>query len=181
MENLEYSDATPADSALVAWTVLTAMGFDPGSLPGLEEAVLRDDTLYSWKNARIAVCGGRKAGCLIAYSGNEYAAMRERTWTLLSDLTPEEIGRMEAEAFPGEYYLDSLAVLPEFRGCGIGGGLIRDALSRAAGAGFGSATLICDAEPGHEALRRYYTSLGFKEYGEMLFFGSLFKRMRCML
>ncbi|MGN1214908.1 MAG: GNAT family N-acetyltransferase [Candidatus Cryptobacteroides sp.] len=181
MENLEYTDATPADSALVGWTVLTAMGLEAGRFSRLEEVVKREDTLYSWKNARIAVCGGRKAGCLIAYPGNEYAAMRDRTWKMLSGLSDEELGAMEPEAFPGEYYLDSLAVLPEFRGLGIGGGLVRDALGRASRMGFGSAALICEAAPHHDALRRYYSTLGFHEYAGMTFSGIEFKRMRCPL
>ncbi len=125
---IEYVDATPLDSSLVGWTFLTAMGLDSGRFPNLEEVVLREDTLYSWKNARIAVCDGRKAGCLIAYSGNDYVAMRDRTWSLLTDISREDLEKMEPEAFPGEYYLDSLAVLPEFRGSGIGGALIRDSL-----------------------------------------------------
>lgn len=181
MENLEYADATPADSALVGWTFLTAMGLPGNEFPRLEEVVLREDTLYSWKNARIAVCGGRKAGCLIAYSGNDYLSMRERTWGLLSGMSREDLLKMEPEAFPGEYYLDSLAVLPEFRGGGIGGALIRDALGRASSLGFGTATLVCEAEAHHDALRRYYSSLGFREYGEMVFFGIRFKRMKCIL
>lgn len=178
---IEYVDATPSDSSLVGWTFLTAMGLDSGRFPNLEEVVLREDTLYSWKNARIAVCDGRKAGCLIAYSGNDYVAMRDRTWSLLTDISREDLEMMEPEAFPGEYYLDSLAVLPEFRGSGIGGALIRDSLRRASAEGFACATLICEAESHHDALRRYYSGLGFCEYAEMTFFGTLFKRMRCML
>ena len=85
---IEYVDATPSDSSLVGWTFLTAMGLDSGRFPNLEEVVLREDTLYSWKNARIAVCDGRKAGCLIAYSGNDYVAMRDRTWSCLLYTSP---------------------------------------------------------------------------------------------
>jgi ribosomal protein S18 acetylase RimI-like enzyme len=73
----------------------------------------------------------------------------------------------ETEA--GEYYLDSVAVLPEFRGQGIGSALVEAFCERAFSEGAERVGLIVEEE--NATAEKVYSSLGFKRVGERLFFG----------
>ncbi len=91
---------------------------------------------------------------------------------------------MEPECLPGEFYLDSMAILPEFRGRAyeyagstdrIGHILMLDGIEEGRRKGFPRISLIVDkAKP---RLKTYYSALGFRPDGEILFFGHLYDRM----
>lgn len=172
---IEIRDARPEDVRLLAWTVIVALGLDENLAPQMEPVCAREDTLYSWKRARVAEVDGKAAGCLIAYSGDEYLALRPATWNSFSPFVGDDQADFEPETFPGEFYLDSLAVLPEFRGCNLGRLLLLDGDAKGRSLGFTRVTLI--AESDHPRLLDYYGSIGFREFGEMLFFGNWYKRM----
>ena len=90
----------------------------------------------------------------------------------------------EPECLPGEFYLDSMAILPEFRGKAyeyvgstdrIGHILMLDGIEEGRRKGFPRISLIVDkAKP---RLKTYYSALGFRPDGEILFFGHLYDRM----
>ncbi len=90
----------------------------------------------------------------------------------------------EPECLPGEFYLDSMAILPEFRGKAyeyagstdrIGHILMLDGIEEGRRKGFQRISLIVDkAKP---RLKTYYSALGFRPDGEILFFGHLYDRM----
>lgn len=90
----------------------------------------------------------------------------------------------EPECIPGEFYLDSMAILPEFRGISyeyagstdrIGHILMLDGIEEGRRKGFQRISLIVDkAKP---RLKTYYSALGFRPDGEILFFGHLYDRM----
>ena len=79
----------------------------------------------------------------------------------------------ETEA--GEYYLDSLAVAPEFRGQSIGSILIQNALEEAQALGFTKATLLVDSRKDY--LQRLYGRLGFENGETVTFFGDEYIKM----
>jgi len=93
---------------------------------------LRDEGSFSWRNAFVAEVDGTVAGGLIGY-------------VIADPVDPADIARtpelvrplaeLEAEA-PGHWYVNVLAVHPEFRGRGIAKALLAhaDRLGRAAGA-----------------------------------------------
>lgn len=91
---------------------------------------------------------------------------------------------MAPECLPGEFYLDSLAVLPEFRRMTfeyagstdrIGHLLMLDGIEEGRRKGLHRISLIVDkAKP---RLNSYYSALGFRPDGEVLFFGHLYNRM----
>ena len=60
---------------------------------------------------------------------------------------------------PGEYYLDTLAVLPEYRRRGIGRALLEDGIKRGIAAGYDLITLVVDSNM--PDLIRLYESVGF--------------------
>lgn len=131
----------------------------------------RDDTLYSYKNARIASIGDTAVACLISYPGDNYEQIRRTTYTL-ADFDESET---EMETGPGEYYLDSLAVLPAYRGNQIGKTLLRDGIDKAIKLGYKRVTLLVEKD--HERLKEYYASLGFVEEKEMMAFGARYIKM----
>ncbi len=133
-----------------------------------------DDTLYSWRNARIAEVGEVPAGCLISYDGGTYLENRERTFRYFRE-AGRSMDDSEEETGPGEFYLDSMAVRPEFRGYGIGHCLIKDAISAGRNLGFSRFSLI--AECSKPDLRCYYAELGFKEDREIHAFGEKYLKM----
>ncbi|MBQ0094071.1 MAG: hypothetical protein KBS36_05495 [Bacteroidales bacterium] len=44
-----------------------------------------DDTLYSWRNARLAVVDGTVVGCLVSYDGAIYQKTSKRTFSHFAD------------------------------------------------------------------------------------------------
>lgn len=81
----------------------------------------------------------------------------------------------EQETDPGEYYLDSLAVLPECRHRGIGQALLLDGIQLGTSRGYRQIALVADSEYPH--LIRLYESIGFVPADHRLAFGVDFQRM----
>lgn len=141
----------------------------------LTDICRRSDTLYSWRNARIAFVNGKRAGAMVSYSGESYGEARSITFPLFPGLTQAELDATDIETFPGEWYLDSLAVLPEFRKGGIGKCLVMDAIERGRKAGYTRFSLLAEKSSTH--LVQYYTRLGFAVESSKLYFGDEYWRM----
>ncbi len=127
---------------------------------GLAPLAAREDTLYSYRHALVAVVNDDIVGALISYPGEYYHQMRNTTFRELPHFRELDLDAMPDEAGAGEYYIDTLAVLPQYRRRGIGRELMR--------------TRIAWAEQNHPDLRisllvdpenikgqRLYESLGF--------------------
>ncbi|WP_155286178.1 GNAT family N-acetyltransferase [Lacticaseibacillus zhaodongensis] len=79
------------------------------------------------------------------------------------------------ESFPGEWYLDLLAVKASARGRGIGTKLLQDAIVRRGQAGDTRVGLLCDlVNPKAQAL---YSRLGFVEDGQVRLFTHMYRHM----
>ncbi len=175
------TDATPSDTPFIAWTVLTALAMDTKDLPRVQKMCEPDDSLYSWKHTRLATADGQPAGALVSYPGDVYDKLRKQTWQKFYDadaqnspsFDTENSPSFEPETFPGEYYLDSLAVLPKFRHHGIATTLLRDAIAHAQSIGFHRITLIAETPK----LVNFYSTIGFAPEGKMNFFGHQYTRM----
>ena len=180
-------DAREDDAEFLAQVILAAahlsdMGADTAnnadtanSNGALTAICRRTDTLYSWHNARIACACGKRAGAMVSYPGDIYVDARSITFPLLPDLTQAQIDATDIETLPGEWYLDSLAVLPEFRRAGLGKMLVMDAIERGRNAGYAQFTLLAEKSSTH--LVEYYTRLGFTIESEKLYLGNAYWRM----
>ena len=182
-------DAREDDAEFLAQVILAAahmsdMGADTAnstatataaSAGDLTAICRRTDTLYSWRNARIACACGKRAGAMVSYPGDIYVAARSITFPLLPGLTQAQIDATDIETLPGEWYLDSLAVLPEFRRAGIGKMLVMDAIERGRNAGYTQCTLLAEKSSTH--LVEYYTRLGFAIESSKLYLGNAYWRM----
>ena len=170
--------ATIEDAPLVAWTVLTALDMPTDDITMALRACQREDTLYSWRHATLAADGDRPVGCIIAYEGAKYAEIRESTWNLIwgRDDNADAFADVELETYTDEYYLDSMAILPEYRGKGIGRSLLLHAIEQGKKARCSCSTLIVSIDK--PRLEVHYQSIGFTECGSIEFFGHKYNRMK---
>ena len=182
---IELRDATSDDAPFIARVVLA--GIDmldiDAVLPDEQRAIYEhlmdicrmDDTLYSYLNTRIAEVDGNRVGALVAYDGARYAALRAKTFGLVQQTSGMDLSRNAMETGPGEFYLDSMAVLSDYRGLGIGKMLISDRMDYVLRNGFQKGTLLVDKDK--PRLQHYYQSLGFVFVEEMFVFGSWYNKL----
>ena len=82
---------------------------------------------------------------------------------------------MDDETAAGEWYLDSLAVFPQFRGQGIAHQLLSAAARRAADHGLPAALLV---DKGNPKAERLYRSIGFEYVEDAMWGGHEMRRLR---
>lgn len=177
--------AMPADATFIARHVLEALHWEMYELPlsiekhaawnELSLVCTQPDTLYSYRHATIAEVSGQSVGLLVAYDGEGYRDLRLRTFSQLSAFRGTDLNEMADETASGEYYIDSLAVDPAFRGHGIGRTLLNHAIMMGQTAQL-LPTLLVD--PDNPTALRLYEAVGFEHDGEIFAFGQLFWRMK---
>ena len=185
IKDLLIRDARPEDAPFLAECIMAGMHFhDFGEgmsdgmsdiLEGLTECEGREDTLYSWTRTRVAEVDGKPAGAFLSYPGELYLDLRDKTFREYWPAFFTEHADDDPETGPGEYYLDSLAVVPEYRRHGVGRALLEDGIRMGAGLGFRRVALVVDADYWH--LIRLYESIGFVPEGHRHAFGTDFLRM----
>ena len=134
--------------------------------------VEREDSQYSYKNTLVAVDGNRSAaigdacqskkvvGISVSYDGGRLHELRRPFLSLTLEYIGKDNSGIDDETQAGELYLDSLAVLPEYRRQGIASRLIAATKERANRMGLPCVGLLVDkGNPSGEAL---YTSVGFR-------------------
>lgn len=169
-ENIKIREAVATDAPLVGRVVLMALHYDDTHpLASIfTELASREVSQYSYRNALVAEVDGCAVGAIIGYDGARLEELRKP----LFELMREKLGSVptvEDETSAGEFYIDSLAVLPQYRGCGAGGALLAAARDRAFAAGHKRVGLIVDFEnPRAEVL---YKSLGFERVNATKFLG----------
>ena len=177
--------ATRKDAAMIAEVVAMAIGDETALrnycgenyIEVLTEIARREATQYSWQYALVAEVDGTVAGAIVGYDGAELYTLREGTFATLRGC----IGRTPTivdETSAGEYYLDSVGVLPQFRGLGVGRALISAFCDKAFALGHKRVGLIVDYE--NPDAERLYTSLGFRRVGTRPFFNhQMWHLQRC--
>lgn len=132
----------------------------------------REDTIYSYTNTYVAEIEGKTVGAMCGYDGADYKKLKQ---PIVDVIGQDSAFAYLQETEDGEYYLDSVGVLPEFRGRGIASRLFEAHFTRAAALGHKVAGLIVDVDkPKAEAL---YARLGFRLEGYKDFFGHDMKHM----
>lgn len=177
-------DARPEDAAFLAKCLIAGMHFydfeteipeNKDIYLNLVDCEKRTDLLYSYKDSRIAEVDGKAVGSLLSYPGDNYKELRRKSFVVFWPdymMIDEE---SEMETGPGEYYLDTLAVLPEYRRRGIGRALLEDGIKRGIEAGYKLITLVVDSDM--PDLIRLYESVGFKKTEHRWIFRVDFLRM----
>ena len=177
-------DAHPDDAPFLAKCIMAGMHFYDFETDIPEEEDIyrnligserRDDLLYSYKYTRVAEIDGTPVGSLLSYPGDIYRGLREKTFAELWPEFFDTYGDSDQETDPGEYYLDSLAVLPAYRGRGIGRALLLDGIRKGESMGYNRITLVADSDMPH--LIRLYESIGFIPADHRHAYGVDFQRM----
>ena len=171
MENrITVRQATLADAPIVGLAVLMALHYDETHpMYGIFlELAGREVSQYSYRNALIGEVDGVPAGAIVGYDGALLYQLREPLLQLVKEKQGRELD-IEDETSAGEFYLDSLAVLPQYRGCGVGRELLAAARDRAFAAGHKKVGLIVDFNNGRA--EKLYASLGFKRIEPTTFLG----------
>lgn len=194
MEEVTLRAAVEDDAAFLAMVVAEALGDDImeqyerlGShvpeerreqMALIEKVVRHTGTLYTWRHATIAAnADGMPIGALVAYSGDDYMSRRKLTFGMFETQSGGlsfDASTMEAETLPGEYYLDSLAVLPSYRGRGVARMLLEAGVGEAMALDR-PAILAC--APDNVGAKRLYEALGFRETRIYTIFGHPYWRM----
>ena len=165
-----------AELFLLAWPVDEIASSSGITAEQLRESVTgfseSRDTIYSYENTYVAEIDNKIVGAICGYDGADYLKLKQPIVEMLgNDSAFAELKETEA----GEYYLDSVGVLPEYRGRGIASRLIEAQSERASSLGHERVGLIVDIDkPKAEAL---YVRLGFRHVGYRDFFGHHMKHM----
>ncbi len=174
--NIVIRPARHEDAATIAKVVAMAIG-DERALQGycgndclavLTAIARTKGAQYSWQNALVAEYEGQVAGAVVGYDGARLEQLRKGTLAVIQ----KHVGSLPTladETEAGEYYLDSVAVMAEFRGLGVGACLINAFCDRVFSAGYERVGLIVDSD--NSKAEMLYTSLGFERVGERRFFG----------
>ena len=165
-----------AELFMLAWPVeeiLDSNGITYQQLvDSMTEIAASDHTIYSYENTFVAEVDGKIVGAMCAYDGADYQRLKQPVVDMLG---PDSGFAQLKETEAGEFYLDSVGVLEEYRGRGIASKLIAAQIERARCLGHKTVGLIVDVDkPKAEAL---YARLGFKHLDNKYFFGHPMKHM----
>lgn len=175
--------ATIEDAPFIARTIMEALGEEicasfvaDGShtLRDVEElfsvCAASDDSQYSWRNTLKAIDpAGNVLGMAVSYNGKDLYTLRKRFLDEFEKRNGRRIDEyMTDETTPGEWYLDSLAVFPPYRGRGIARRLIEGVQQKGRQAGLPVGLLV---EKTNHRARGLYDRMGFRPEGTRKFAG----------
>lgn len=129
----------------------------------MTELVEMDESQYSYRNTLTAMIGRKQlAGICVAYDGKYLRHLRQAFFAGARRHLGRELEGMADETRAGEFYIDSLAVKPEYRNQGIATQLLK-AVVNLHGDHQPVGLLVDKDNPAADAL---YTRTGFRTVGE---------------
>ena len=129
---------------------------------------------YSYKNTFVAVVSGKVVGVAVNYDGGRLKRLRRAFIAAAKEYLGKDHTGIDDETQPGELYLDSLAVLPEYRRLGIAKKLVMTAKKRAERMHLRLGLLVDKDNPEGEA---FYTHVGFQYEGDSRWGGHEMKHL----
>ena len=184
---IEIKNARKEQSPDIARLIMTAMTDDCclhfcGVGYGLEDfrgmmtmLVEREDSQYSFRNTLVAMDGDRLVGIAVSYDGCRLHELRQAFVEAAKTCIGKDHSGMDDETQAGELYLDSLAVLPDYRRQGIARRLLKATKEKADRMGLPCVGLLVDkGNPAGEAL---YVSVGFRYVNDNLWGGHPMKHL----
>lgn len=185
MKQFNIIDGRPEDASFLGRCVAEAIGDElclqlAGSVEATAEIfgrlAARTDTQYSYRNALVAVDpDGAPIGACICYDGGALYELRRPTSELFKTELGFDIATGGDETSEGELYIDTLAVVPEYRRQGVASALLRRAIERAKEHRLPAGLLV---EPHNSNARALYEKIGFTQVGVRPFAGTIMDHMR---
>ena len=190
-------DARPSDAPAIARLIVMAWPVDVFLEHGRErtvedlvelvtDIVARKDTLYSYANTVVAEAvvegvgtgtgSAPVVGAMVGYDGADLHRLRRPVEEEFARRFGATDMKWSDETQAGEFYFDSVAVDPAYRGCGIGSSLFEAMSERARSMGYPVAGLLVDFD--NPSAEKLYTRLGFRTVGGKDFFGHSMKHMQ---
>ena len=172
MAKIEIQEATEAQASDIAKLIMMAMTDDCclhfcGEGHGLDDfrrmmtsLVERTDTQYSYRNTLVAMEGQKVTGIAVSYDGGRLHQLRQAFIQAARKYIGKDHSGMDDETRAGELYLDSLAVLPEYRRQGIAQRLLKATKEKADAMGLPCVGLLVDQ--GNSVGEALYASAGFR-------------------
>lgn len=168
--------ATPADAAPIAACLLLAMEDIVCTFIGSKDAnaaaafllcfTQQQANQYSYQNCWVAEVAGQVVAAANVYDGALLATLRQPVLNYILRFNPGFAP--EDETGPGEYYIDTLGVLPAQQGKGIGTKLLQFLIDDYAGRRQPLGLLVDEENP---QACRLYLKLGFVPAGKKRLFG----------
>lgn len=182
--NIHIRPAQPADANNAVPLIIDAIGDIANRLTGeteeekvtqrLLELFKRNDNRHSYLHTYIAELDGQVAGILVLYPGKEAPSLDRNlaTWLIERGVQTPEI---DAESLPDELYIDTVCIVPAFRGKGIGTQLFAFTEKLAKQEGFTKLSL--NVETQKEPAIRLYKRLGYEIVSPWTIIGEPFHHM----
>ncbi|MCM1531263.1 MAG: GNAT family N-acetyltransferase [Ruminococcus flavefaciens] len=181
-------NAEKSDAPLIGEVVVAAIGDELAHSFAGEKTVedvkrlftklaAREDSQYSYRNSLKAVDeNGEPMGFAVGYDGALLHQLRKAFFEEVRLVLEREMdGKVDDECEAGEFYLDSLAVFPAYRGKGVARALIQAMAQRGLKSGK-PLGLLCDKT--NATARRLYDALGFRQVGEAPFAGEVMDHLQ---
>ncbi len=173
------NDATAIGRAIimaVGEEIISSLG-DPAAIQQMfTYLATRDDTQYSWRNTIVAeTCDGTIAGVAVAYDGALLHMLRRPFFAEMAARFNKDMSDISDETDASEVYLDTLAVMPQYRRQGVARRLIEATASRATEIGKPLGLLV---DKDNYNARKLYTAAGFVYVGERPFAYTLMDHMQ---
>lgn len=158
---------------------LTGSGDAREAYPVVKDFFLQEINRHSYRNALVYDDPAQGViGSIVFYSGDEEEAMAQPINDFLNSYYQheEEPFLFEAESMPGEFYIDTVSVRPDFRGKGIGQQLIEAACIAVKDKGGNKMGLIVDHE--NPSAKKLYERIGFVTVGQKQLWGHEYDHMQ---
>lgn len=130
------------------------------AIKALAELFRQEGNRFSSKQILVAEVEGNVAGIILCYHGSEADQLDAPIAERLRQKTGNPNPSIDKEADEDEYYIDSIAVFPAYRGRGIAKALL--AAAEEAGAALGYERIALNVEYGNDSAARLYTSIGYE-------------------
>lgn len=179
-----YRQAHKGDASSVIRLLFSAIGNIANTLAGtddddeafrvLEQYYQQEGNRISYENVMVKEVDGRIIAFMLTYHGSAAAELDQPFIDLLiaKGVRNPVIDRETKE---DEFYLDSIAVDPDYQGLGIGTELLQLFERQAVDRGYGKIMLLVDQD--NSSARKLYLKQGYSENGSITVSGHVFDRM----
>lgn len=143
----------------------------------VREAMADPTYRYGMNRGLVYELNGEIAGVSFGYPAIDEAVIDEpfRKVLIKNGYAENETLFVDKEAFPKEWYLDSIVVHKKYRGLGIGSILLKEMDHLAINAGY--STIGLNVDIGNPKAKKLYSSIGYKKVGEIVLSGHHYEHL----